>query len=113
MKIKHRIPVRERVSDVVTEAYQAQVDRDTDRLVRVYDRAEKTLASAVHNAVEGNDLFRAGKIRDHEAAVRWALVDFRRAELLRVEAIMKGAPASAEHRGRKSFGPVPRPGSVL
>jgi hypothetical protein len=38
------------------------------------------------------------------------LVELRREELQRVEALMKGVPASAEHRGVRGFRPAPTPG---
>jgi hypothetical protein len=47
------------------------------------------------------------------AQVAAELVELRREELQRVEALMKGVPASVEHRGRRTHRPMPQPGSIV
>lgn len=106
MKIVHRVPPLEPRSAVVSSEYQAEVDRHTAKAEARYraacrrvDRAEARLARL--QAKRGTPPL-ARQIA--EAA---ALVELRQRELDALHSLMQAAPASAVHRGRKSFRPVP------
>lgn len=109
MKIRHRVPPRGPLSDAVSEAYQRQVDRSTERLMREYLQAQARLEAAERRAEKASRV--AGRhssrkrVADAEAA--WAIVELRRIELEKYNRMLKASPASAAHRGTKSFRPVP------
>lgn len=116
MKIKHNTPVFQPQSAVVTPEYQAEVDRSTSKAMVAYERAQKRLAAANRRLVRAEErsaehLSAARRrVADRELKVAAELVELRREELQRVEALMKGVPASAEHRGVRGFRPAPTPG---
>ncbi|MGI5247582.1 hypothetical protein [Dactylosporangium sp. CA-139066] len=117
MKLKHNVPARAFRSDPITPEYQAEVDRSTNKLMLDYERAQRRLRSAEERLerAEAKTAARAAKkkeaaAREHEARVAAELVELRREELQRIEALMKSAPASAQHRGTRSFRPIPAPG---
>jgi rhamnose utilization protein RhaD (predicted bifunctional aldolase and dehydrogenase) len=114
--MKHRVPVRPVRSDPVDERYQREVDASTDRAVRAYDRAVGALEAAEalleRRAREAaRKGAKAQQRRAYEDAL--AVVELRRLELEKLYRLMQASPQSAAHRGRKSFGPKPPPGSVV
>jgi len=121
MKINHRVPLQAFRSALVTPEYQARVDRDTSKATVAYEQAKRRLAAAELRQQKADERVLATvtlgqKKRGHlirEAQVAAELVELRREELLRLEAMMKHIPASVEHRGRKAYRPIPQPGSVL
>lgn len=119
MKLKHNVPASAFQADPVTPEYQVEVDRATERLTVAYERAQRRLAAAeerlsrAQRAAETAQHKKNAQSRAREAAVALELVELRREELQQIEALMKAAPASAEHRGTRSFRPVPRPGSQV
>lgn len=119
MKLTHNVPPTGLRSDPIDPAYQAEVDRSTDKAMVAYERAQRRLRSAeqrLDRARTARDLAadkRTARAAKHELAVALELVELRREELRRVGALMKSSPASAEHRGVRGFRPVPTPGSPL
>lgn len=113
-KSRHRIPNFTPKPDPISERYQAEVDRDTDRSVKAYAAAEKRLERAKQKArlaeaqVKRSRMGQDGK-RDQgawETACRE--VERRERELLEIAMLMQPeGRASAQHRGRKSYRPVP------
>jgi hypothetical protein len=83
----------------LSPAYEREVQESTRRLERRYqqarrraDRAEARLAQA----------------HGHRARARLqAEVELRRAELAELERMMQAAPAGTQHRGTRSYRPVP------
>jgi len=120
VKITHHVPAAAiRYTESVTPAYQCQVDKATERAQREYERAERRLAQAEsrrqrHMQTRARATA-AGREREYARKLKVLdeVVELRREELLQVEAIMKAVPASAEHRGRKGFRPVPPPAGVV
>lgn len=119
MKIRHNAPPIGLRSDPITPEYQAEVDRATDKAMVAYERAQRRLQAAeqrLERARAARDRAadkRAARNAKRELAVALELVELRREELRRVESLMKSAPASANHRGVRSFRPVPMPGGVI
>lgn len=119
MKLSHNIPARRLGSDPITPAYQAEVDKSTNRAMVAYERAQRRLAAAndrLTRARAKRDAavsIRVQRAADRELRVATELVELRRDELLEVEALMKAVPASAEHRGTRGFRPVPMPGGTF
>jgi hypothetical protein len=121
MKLKHRIPVQAYFrSEEVTPAYQAEVDGSTAKTQAAYERAQRKLAAAERRlasaeAVSRRRIVDAKRARAsaREMLVAVELVELRREELQRIEALMKGVPSSTEHRGRGAFRPVPQPGPQI
>lgn len=112
MKITHRNPAgsfwRIPESDPVDAAYQAEVDTCTERGEREYQRLQARLARAESRLTRAQA--QATTRRDRkQVATLIALVEIRRAELADYERLMVAVPASAQHRGTKSFRPVPEP----
>ncbi len=117
MRIKHKVPTSAFRSDPITPAYQAEVDRSTNKLMLDYERAQRRLRAAEERLerAEARTSTAAAKKkratdRAQEIRVATELVELRREELQQIEALMKSAPASAQHRGTKSFRPIPAPG---
>lgn len=116
MKITHHVPTSAFRSDPITLEYQREVDRATDKAVVAYERGRRRLEAAELRLRKAEDAaLRSGdrrkqKERARELAVAAELVELRREELQRLEALMQASPASAEHRGKRSFRPVPQPG---
>jgi hypothetical protein len=106
MKIRHNAHgAWRRPSAEVDDAYEAQVQRSTDKAERQYaaaqrglDRAEERLAKVVSSKKTAN--------RKRQLAELEALVELRRNELEQYRRMMTSVAASAEHRGRDSFRPV-------
>lgn len=105
MKIRHRVPSAECRPAVVSDEYEAEVARATQSAERRYRQAQQRLAAAER---------RLEKVRSTtrpvpgDIAVATALVELRRQELDELARMMQSAPATAVHRGTRSFGPVPR-----
>lgn len=106
MKIQHktRTSVARIGGDIVDSAYMAEVEASTARLEREYARAEKRLNAAIAKAQKAEA--RTGT-KPAVVADLWAVVELRRMELDRYARMMATSPASAQHRGGKSFRPVP------
>lgn len=117
MKIRHKIPRQAWViTEPVSEDYQREVDRATTSLERQHAKAVRNLARAELRlaSVRQREVARQARSADrHALTVALELVELRREELLRIESMMHSAPASAMHRGRKGYRPVPPPGSVV
>lgn len=119
MKIKHNAPVIQPRSAPVAAGYQAEVDRATGKAAAACARAQRRLTAAearlakaeVRNAKQLNVARR--RLAERELKVASELVELRREELQQIEALMKAAPASAEHRGVRGFRPVPKPGGTF
>jgi hypothetical protein len=109
VKITHRNPAtswfRVPQSAVVEPAYQAEVDRSTAHGERGYRLRQQRLANAEAR------LAKAQKCRNRTPARKlaelMAVVELRRAELEEYRRMMVAVAASAEHRGTRSFRPVP------
>lgn len=106
MKIKHRTPGNwwtAPVSADVSPDYEAEVQRDTTRAENNYRHAQERLARAEARLAKAQA---AGQHRRRIAELQ-ALVELRRAELDAYRRQMTSVPASAQHRGRRSYRPVP------
>lgn len=109
MKIRHNPHGSwQRPSAHVDDGYEAQVQRSTDKAERQYAaaqrrlvRAEERLSKAVSSKKTAN--------RKRVIAELTAAVELRREELEGYRRMMTGVAASAEHRGVKSFRPIPSP----
>lgn len=117
MRLKHNVPPAAFRVDPITPEYQAEVDRATAKAVVDYERAQRRLRAAEERLERARErsarqTINAKRSRAiaRELAVAAELVELRREELQRLEDMMRAAPASAEHRGVKSYSPVPRPG---
>jgi hypothetical protein len=113
MRLKHNVPARVLRSDPITPEYQAQVDRATSKAMVAYERAQRRLKSAESRLARAQSTQSKKKSAQRELAIALELVELRREELRRIEALMTSVPASAEHRGTRSFRPVPALGSRL
>jgi len=118
MKLKHHVPIRLLKAEPVSPAYQAEVDRSTERAAAKYEAAARRLARAEFRLQQARDkaacASRQGRGKAQRTiAVALELVEIRRAELQAIEALMKAVPASAAHRGRDSYRPIPQPGSGI
>lgn len=89
---------------VLDEAYQRQVDRSTSKLERQYAQAEKRARQAKARLERAR---RDTRTKKQQLTELEALVQIRLDELEEYRRIMVAAPASATHRGTKSFRPVP------
>lgn len=119
MKIKHNVPACALRIEPVTVEYQVEVDRSTSKAMVAFERAQRRLAAAELRLekAEARNAQRLSVIQQRAATrelkVAAELVELRREELQRIEALMKSAPASAEHRGVRGFRPVPTPGGTF
>lgn len=118
MKIQHHVPALGLRPDPITPEYQAEVDRATDKAMVAYERAQRRLRAAELRLDRANEAAhpasrKRAKAIQRERAVAAELVELRREELQRIEALMKTVPASAQHRGLESFRPVPTPGGTI
>lgn len=114
MKLEHKVnPNWRRPSAAVSDAYEAEVRRSTERGERLYRQAEKRLHQA-ERRLERVRTAKSAKNRTRQIAELEALVELRRTELDNYRRLMESTAASSEHRGRKSYRPVPtRHGSNL
>lgn len=109
MKIRHNPNgAWRRPSADVDDAYESQVQRSTDKAERQHaaaqrrlERAEERLTRAVSSKKTAN--------RRRVIAELTAAVELRREELEGYRRLMTGVAASAEHRGTRSYRPIPAP----
>src|SRR5258708_2213239 len=94
----------QRPSAVVDPAYQLEVDPSTEKAERQYRLAQKRLEQAQSRLCRAQAHTRMKK---RVMAELVALVELRRAELEQYRQLMVSVAASAQHRGVKSFRPVP------
>lgn len=110
MKIAHRNPTAAWFhvpeSATVDPSYAAEVQRHTDRGEREHQRREARLARAEARLAKAQAVTRQQPSHQHLAELQ-AQVELRRAELEQYRRSMTSAPASAQHRGTRSFRPVP------
>lgn len=91
---------------VVDDAYEREVQRSTSRLERLYARAQRRAERAEERLRKARSDGRK-KVAAHVLAQLEAVVQMRRDELEEYRRMMVGVPASADHRGTRSFRPVP------
>ena len=107
MKLTHRdsrsSPFYIPPSAVPDPGYQAEVDRSTERGEREYQRRAARLARAEARLARAREVTTPRR----RLADLTAAVELRRAELDAYRRVMTGVPASAEHRGTRSYRPVP------
>lgn len=100
---------------VLSEEYEREVERSTSRLEREYARAQKRVRQAEARLAKAKLTARTAttKVKAHVIAELEAALQARRDELEEYRRMMVSVPASANHRGTKSYRPVPveRPGS--
>jgi hypothetical protein len=120
MKLTHHVPVQAFRSDPISPEYQAEVDRATAKLGIQYEAAQRRLAFAelrLQRARLKQVATTAKKVRRtahlHEIKVAEELVELRREELQRIEAMMNATPSASPNRGRKSHRPVPELGRLI
>lgn len=94
---------------VVSESYEREVAESTRRLEQRYEQARRRATRAEQRLRDA----RADTRRKTRAGVIAQLeveLELRREELAEYERLMKSTAASAEHRGVRSYRPVPTPG---
>jgi hypothetical protein len=91
---------------VLDEAYEREVTRSTSKLERQYARAEKRFRQAEARLQRAKQETRQ-KVKRHVIAELQLAVEARREELEEFRRMMVNVPASANHRGKDSFRPVP------
>lgn len=117
MKMQHRVPV-DKISYNMTgkldPAYEAEVEKSTQKLEREWQRAQKRLESARKSAenarLRAESAKTAKKEKDRaqkEYKKALALIEERQAELREIELMMTYSPAGSQNRGNKSYRPVP------
>lgn len=122
MKIRHKIPAAALKSDAITPAYQAEVDRSTNKAQIAYERAERKLAAASQRLEQADEIIIAANSRGRkpshdqlrEVRIAAELVELRREELLAIERLMKSSGVGGnQNRGRGGHRPVPSVASPL
>lgn len=109
MRIQHRVrPPRDPKPVEITPEYQAEVDRSTDKLERRYQLAAKAVEKARFRRERAALIVGHAKLRRKRLAEAEAVLEARIAELAELERMMTSSPASARHRGTKSYTKVPR-----
>lgn len=110
MKIRHRVPSFVPSSAVISDQYQREVDRATERSERAYRAAQARLDAAIAKAAKAESVAKRKSAKSREIRA-WqtaeALVELRRIELEKYERIMRVTAAPSSNRGRGSFRPVP------
>lgn len=91
---------------VLTDTYEREVERSTEKLEREYARAEKRVQQAEARLGRAQRDTKT-KTKRHLLAELEAQLQIRRDELEEFRRMMVSVPASAEHRGTKGFRPVP------
>lgn len=91
---------------VLTAQYEREVERSTEKLEREYARAKKRVQQAEARLGKAQR-DSTTKTKRHLIAELEAHLQIRRDELEEYRRMMVAVPASAEHRGVKSFRPVP------
>jgi hypothetical protein len=114
MKLTHRDPRSSPFyvppSATVDPAYEAEVRASTERGEREYARRAARLARAEARLAEARAVTpRQAERRRHRRRLAdlEAVAELRRAELDQYRRVMTGSPASAGHRGTRSYRPVP------
>lgn len=114
MKIPHRVPdVSPNMTGRLDPAYEGEVERSTERGEREYAQAQRRVDAAERRArraeaeVEAARSPKERRLTRKQLAVAWALVELRRQDLAVIERTMQSSPASAGHRGDRSYRPVP------
>lgn len=98
----------------VDPEYLLVVEMQTERRVRDYANAERRLASAIARrehaivVIAKAKTTSARKKAERNERKLWELIEERRRELSVIASYMTQAPATAQHRGTKSFIKVPR-----
>lgn len=111
MKLSHKInhgwmPGRVDNDNGWAERVEREATQQSQQHARAYEKAQERLARAEQRLERVRN--RAGVQSSTRAiAAAEAFVEQQRQELLAIDALMKASPASAAHRGRKSFRPVP------
>jgi hypothetical protein len=110
VKHKHRVPTpswwQVPPSSYVDPAYQAEVERDTARGEREYRLRQERLACAEERLAAAQEA-KGRRVSRRRMAELQADVELRRQELETYRRAMVASPASAEHRGVRSYRPVP------
>lgn len=106
MRITHKLnPGWQPKPEIITARYQTEIDQATHRSERAYAKALRDLERAEARLRQAQR--ETGNMRAVKVAAE--LVELRRDELRRLEAMMKSVAASAEHRGVRSYRPLPPP----
>ncbi len=116
MRLRHHVPPQAYRPEPVTWEYQSEVDRSSRKAKVLYEAAQRRLERAELRLAAARakaPARRAANRHQHELQVALELVELRREELQRLEALMKGIPASVEHRGRGAYHPIPQPGGLV
>lgn len=109
MRIAHKVrPSREPKPVEIPPKYQAEVDRSTEKLERRYELAQKAVERARFRRERAALIVGHAKLRRKRLAEAEAALEARLAELADLERMMTSSPASARHRGTKSYAKVPR-----
>lgn len=106
---RHRaapVPWAQHAPVVLDDAYEREVQRSTDKLERAYARAQKRVTQAEGRLAKAQREERTRR-KAHVLAQLEAALQARRNELEEYRRMMVGVPASAAHRGTRSFRPVP------
>lgn len=108
-RIKHKVHLSREPGPVeISDDYQAEVDRSTQRLERRYERAKKAVEAARFRQERARLMVGQRQLRTHRLAEAEAALSARLAELEEIERLMTESPASATHRGREGWTKVPR-----
>jgi hypothetical protein len=111
MKITHRIDglgSSRNMTGKLDARYAAEVERMTVSRERAFEKAERALGAAERKLSRiQRTKHKNGRIHAREIAVAWEIVELRRAELAGYARLMTSTPSGANHRGTKSFRPVP------
>jgi hypothetical protein len=109
VRITHKAwPSRDPKPVEITPEYQAEVDRSTEKLERRYRLAQKAVETARFRRERAGLIVGHAKLRRKRIAEAEAALEARLAELADLERMMTTSPASARHRGVKSFTKVPK-----
>ncbi len=109
MRITHRVRLpREPKPVEITPEYQAEVDRSTEKLERRYRLAQRAVEAARSRKERAESIVGHAKLRRKSITEAEAVLEARLAELADLERMMQASPASAQHRGTKSFTKLPR-----
>lgn len=116
MKMRHRIPdnISYNMTGKLDPAYEAEVEKSTQKLEREWLKAQKRLESARKSAenarLRAESAKTAKKEKDRaqkEYKKALALIAEREAELKEIEVLMTYSPSGSKNRGTKSYRPVP------
>jgi DNA repair exonuclease SbcCD ATPase subunit len=92
----------------LSESYEREVQRSTEKLERDYRRALKRVEQAEARLARAKEpAKRRPAVKQHVLAQLEAEVAARREELEEFRRMMQASPASAAHRGTRSYRPVP------